>query len=71
MGDLGSKVLPPVLEDEVANWTVGSTPRSSSSSLPAASKQYFDHHYQQCNARFNMVIFPSVLPTQGCMGYAV
>ena len=29
MGDLGSKVLPPVLQEEVANWTVGSTPRSS------------------------------------------
>ena len=29
MGDLGSKVLPPVLQGEVANWTVGSTPRSS------------------------------------------
>jgi len=27
MGDLGSKVLPPVLQDEVANWTAGSTPR--------------------------------------------
>ena len=29
MGDLGSKVLPRVLQEEVANWTVGSTPRSS------------------------------------------
>merc|ERR1712216_72800 len=27
MGDLGSKVLPRVLQEEVANWTVGSTPR--------------------------------------------
>ena len=27
MGDLGSKVLPPNLPEDVANWTVGSTPR--------------------------------------------
>ena len=27
MGDLGSKVLPPSLAEEVVNWTVGSTPR--------------------------------------------
>ena len=27
MGDLGSKVLPPSLAEEVANWTVGSSPR--------------------------------------------
>ena len=27
MGDLGSKVLPPNLPRDVANWTVGSTPR--------------------------------------------
>ena len=27
MGDLGSKVLPPTLPRDVANWTVGSTPR--------------------------------------------
>ena len=40
MGDLGPKVLPPVLQDEVANWTVGSTPRSSSSALPASKHSY-------------------------------
>ena len=27
MGDLGSKVLPPNLSKDAANWTVGSTPR--------------------------------------------
>ena len=27
MGDLGSKVLPPNLPRDMANWTVGSTPR--------------------------------------------
>ena len=30
MGDLGSKVLPPSLDEDVANWTVGSTPRAAS-----------------------------------------
>ena len=46
MGDLGSKVLPPVLQDEVANWTAGSTPRSSSSSPPSLQPYPANHDHK-------------------------